>query len=169
MSENEIAIESGIKVEMAESLMTGLKNLFVEHNVTVSEETVDVVANLETNVAELEEKANDLVNENIELQKEIATFKAEQKFDEISEGLSANQVERLKILSEKLDVVDIDAYAENLTVIKESFFSDKPLVEKHDVQHENDEIILEEQEVTKPTSDYASINSLVEAFNTIKK
>ena len=169
MSENEIAIESGIKVEMAESLMTGLKNLFVEHNVAVSEETVDVVANLETNVAELEEKANDLVNENIELQKEIATFKAEQKFDEISEGLSANQVERLKVLSEKLDVVDIDAYAENLTVIKESFFSDKPLVEKHDVQHENDEIILEEQEVTKPTSDYASINSLVEAFNTIKK
>ena len=168
MSENEIAIESGIKVEMAESLMTGLKNLFVEHNVTVSEETVDVVANLETNVAELEEKANDLVNENIELQKEIATFKAGQKFDELSEGLSANQVERLKVLSEKLDVVDLDAYAENLTVIKESFFSDKPLVEKHDVQNESDEIILEEQEVIKPSSDYASINSLVEAFNTKK-
>ena len=168
MSENEIAIESGIKVEMAESLMTGLKNLFVEHNVTVSEETVDVVANLETNVAELEEKANDLVNENIELQKEIATFKAGQKFDELSEGLSANQVERLKVLSEKLDVVDLDAYAENLTVIKESFFSDKPLVEKHDVQSESDEIILEEQEVIKPSSDYASINSLVEAFNTKK-
>ena len=68
MSENEIAIESGIKVEMAESLMTGLKNLFVEHNVTVSEETVDVVSNLETNVADLEGKANDLLNENIELQ-----------------------------------------------------------------------------------------------------
>jgi len=168
MSENEIAIESGIKVEMAESLMTGLKNLFVEHNVTVSEETVDVVANLETNVAELEEKANDLVNENIELQKEIATFKAEQKFDELSEGLSANQVERLKVLSEKLDVVDLDAYAENLTVIKESFFGDKLRVEKHDVQNESDEIILEEQEVIKPSSDYASINSLVEAFNTKK-
>jgi len=168
MSENEIAIESGIKVEMAESLMTGLKNLFVEHNVTVSEETVDVVSNLETNVADLEGKANDLVNENIELQKEIATFKSEQKFDEISEGLSANQVERLKVLSEKLDVVDLDAYAENLTVIKESFFSDKPLVEKHDVQNESDEIILEEQEVIKPSSDYASINSLVEAFNTKK-
>jgi len=168
MSENEIAIESGIKVEMAESLMTGLKNLFVEHNVTVSEETVDVVSNLETNVADLEGKANDLVNENIELQKEIATFKAEQKFDELSEGLSANQVERLKVLSEKLDVVDLDAYAENLTVIKESFFSDKPLVEKHDVQNESDEIILEEQEVIKPSSDYASINSLVEAFNTKK-
>ena len=168
MSENEIAIESGIKVEMAESLMSGLKNLFVEHNVTVSEETVDVVENLETTVTELEGKANDLVNENIELQKEIATFKAGQKFDEISEGLSVNQVERLKVLSEKLDVEDTDAYAENLSVIKESFFSDKPLVEKHDVQAESDEIILEEQEVTKPSSDYTSINALVEAFNTKK-
>ena len=75
MSENEIAIESGIKVEMAESLMSGLKNLFVEHNVSVSEETVDVVENLETTVSELEGKANDLVNENIELQKTIAAFK----------------------------------------------------------------------------------------------
>lgn len=168
MSENEIAIESGIKVEMAESLMSGLKNLFVEHNVTVSEESVDVVSNLEGQVSELEGKANDLVNENIELQKEIQTFKAEQKFDELAEGLSENQVERLKVLSEKLDIEDLEAYAENLQVIKESFFSDKPIVENKDVQEENDEIILEEQEVTKPASDYTSINALVEAFNTKK-
>jgi hypothetical protein len=168
MSENEIAIESGIKVEMAESLMSGLKNLFVEHNVSVDEESVDVVANLEGQVSELEGKANDLVNENIELQREISSFKAGQKFDELSEGLSENQVERLKVLSEKLDIEDLDAYAENLQVIKESFFSDKPIVESHDVQEENDEIILEEQEVTKPASDYTSINALVEAFNTKK-
>lgn len=168
MSENEIAIESGIKVEMAESLMSGLKNLFVEHNVAIDEESVDVVANLEGQVSELEGKANDLVNENIELQREISSFKAGQKFDEISEGLSENQVERLKVLSEKLDIEDLDAYAENLQVIKESFFSDKPIVESHDVQEENDEIILEEQEVTKPASDYTSINALVEAFNTKK-
>lgn len=168
MSENEIAIESGIKVEMAESLMSGLKNLFVEHNVAIDEESVDVVANLEGQVSDLEGKANDLVNENIELQREISSFKAGQKFDEISEGLSENQVERLKVLSEKLDIEDLNAYAENLQVIKESFFSDKPIVESHDVQEENDEIILEEQEVTKPASDYTSINALVEAFNTKK-
>ena len=168
MSENEIAIESGIKVEMAESLMSGLKNLFVEHNVSVDEESVDVVSNLEGQVSELEGKANDLVNENIELQREISSFKAEQKFDEISEGLSENQVERLKVLSEKLDIEDLEAYAENLQVIKESFFSDKPIVESRDVQAEDDEIILEEQEVTKPASDYSSINALVEAFNTKK-
>jgi hypothetical protein len=75
----------------------------------------------------------------------------------------------LKVLSEKLDVEDLDAYAENLSVIKESFFSDKPIVEATgNVQEESDEIILEEQEVSKPTSDYTSINALVEAFNTKK-
>lgn len=168
MGENEIAIEAGIKVEMAESLMSGLKNLFVEHNVAVSEETVDVVESLEGQVSDLEDKANGLVNENIDLQKEIASFKAAKVFDGLSEGLSENQVERLRTLSEKLDVEDVPAYAENLQVIKESFFSDKVIVEKHDVQAETDEIILEEQEVSKPTSDYTSINALVEAFNTRK-
>tara|TARA_B110000503_G_scaffold132244_1_gene207962 strand:+ start:2059 stop:3006 length:948 start_codon:yes stop_codon:yes gene_type:complete len=168
MGENEIAIEAGIKVEMAESLMSGLKNLFVEHNVAVSEETVDVVESLEGQVSDLEDKANGLVNENIDLQKEIASFKAAKVFDGLSEGLSENQVERLRTLSEKLDVEDVPAYAENLQVIKESFFSDKVIVEKHDVQAETDEIILEEQEVIKPTSDYTSINALVEAFDTRK-
>ena len=167
--ENEIAIESGIKVEMAESLMGGLRSLFTEHNITVEEETVDVISTLETKVSDLEVSANELVSENIDLQREISSFKAGKIFDGISEGLSDNQVERLKVLSEKLDVEDLESYSENLQVIKESFFSDKPLTESQgDVQEESDEIILEEQEVSKPTSDYTSINALVEAFNTRK-
>jgi|TARA_B100001093_G_scaffold199093_1_gene191292 hypothetical protein len=167
--ENEIAIESGIKVEMAESLMGGLRSLFTEHNITVEEETVDVISTLETKVSDLEVSANELVSENIDLQREISSFKAGHIFDELSEGLSDNQVERLKVLSEKLDVEDLESYSENLQVIKESFFSDKPLTESQgDVQEESDEIILEEQEATKPTSDYTSINALVEAFNTRK-
>ena len=167
--ENEIAIESGIKVEMAESLMGGLRSLFTEHNITVEEDAVDVVSTLETKVSDLEESANELVSENIDLQREISSFKAGKIFDGLSEGLSDNQVERLKVLSEKLDVEDLESYSENLQVIKESFFSDKPLTESQgDVQEESDEIILEEQEVSKPTSDYTSINALVEAFNTRK-
>lgn len=168
--ENEIAIESGIKVEMAESLMNGLKGLFTEHNITVEGESVDIVSELETQVSDLEAKSNELVNENIDLQREISSFKAEKVFDELSEGLSENQVERLKVLSEKLDIEDLESYTENLQVIKESFFSSKPAVEtQSDLQEENDEIILDEQEVVKPASDYTSINALVEAFNHKKK
>ena len=86
--ENEIAIESGIKVEMAESLMGGLRSLFTEHNITVEEETVDVISTLETKVSDLEVSANELVSENIDLQREISSFKAGKIFDGLSEGLS---------------------------------------------------------------------------------
>lgn len=169
MEENKIAIEAGIKVEMAESLMNGLKDLFTEHNIEVDEETFDVVSGLEQQVSELEEKGNELVNENIELTKTIASMKAASVFEEMTEGLSDNQKERFKVLSEKLDVEDLDEYSENLRVIKESFFSEGKVAAPKAEDIEEDEIILEEQEVKKPTSDYSSINALVEAFNTRKK
>ena len=169
MEENKIAIEAGIKVEMAESLMNGLKDLFTEHNVEVDEETFDVVASLEEQVSELEEKGNAVVNENIELQKQIASMKAGKVFEEMTEGLSENQKERFKVLSEKLDVQDLEDYTSNLQVIKESFFSEAKIATPKTEEIEEDEIILEEQEVAKPASDYSSINALVEALNARKK
>lgn len=169
MEENKIAIEAGIKVEMAESLMNGLKDLFTEHNIEVDEETFDVVSGLEQQVSELEEKGNELVKENIELTRTIASLQAAGVFEEMTEGLSENQKERFKVLSEKLDVEDLEGYAENLRVIKESFFSEGKVAAPKVEDIEEDEIILEEQEVKKPASDYSSINALVEAFNTRKK
>lgn len=169
VEENEIAIEAGIKVEMAESLMNGLKDLFTEHNIEVEEETFDVVSGLEEKVSDLEESANALVSENIELQRTISAMKAEKVFEEMTEGLSENQKERFKVLSEKLDVEDLNDYADNLRVIKESFFSEGKVATPKVEDTEEDEIILEEQEVKKPASDYSSINALVEAFNTRKK
>ena len=169
MEENQIAIEAGIKVEMAESLMTGLKDLFTEHNIEVDEQTFDLVSNFEEQVSDLEEKGNKLVNENIELQKQISKMKAEKVFEGMTEGLSENQKERFKLLSEKLDVEDLEDYENNLQVIKESFFGEaRPAAPKAE-DIEEDEIILEEQEVKKPASDYTSINALVEALNARKK
>lgn len=169
MEENKIAVEAGIKVEMAESLLGGLKDLFNEHNIEIDEETFDVVDSLEKQVAELEEGSNGLVNENINLKAEIATMKATKVFESMTDGLSENQVERFKVLSEKLDVEDIEDYTSNLQVIKESFFSEGKVVAPKVEDVEEDEIILEEQEVVKPASDYNSINALVEAFNAKKK
>ena len=148
--------------------MNGLKDLFQEHNVEVSEETFDVVASLGSQVADLEEKGNAVVNENIELQRTISAMNAERVFDEMTEGLSENQKERFKVLSEKLDVDNLEEYGNNLQVIKESFFTEKTTTSMNAQEVEEDEIILEEQEVTKPASDYSSINALVEALNTRK-
>lgn len=166
MRENELAIEAGIKVEMAESLMDGLRGLFEEHNIAVDEETVDVVASLEEELEEVKAFANDRINENVELAKEIAGHRAAKIFDEMSEGMTMTQVERLKVLSEKLDFSDIEEYTANLETLKESFFAeDKPVITE---EVEEEEIVTEETEVKTPTSDYASVNALVEALNARK-
>lgn len=164
MQENEVAIEAGIKVEMAESLMEGLKDLFENHNIDIEDETVDVVAGLEEQIEELSTQTNEAINENIELTKEINALKAELVFNDVAEGLTVSQKERLKTLAEKLDFDDADEYASDLNTLKESFFKTK----KSQViteGTEEDEFIAEEDSAKKPVSQYASVNAIVEALN----
>jgi hypothetical protein len=167
MEENKVAVESGIKVEMAESLMDGLRDIFSSHNIDIDEETVDVVAGLEEQVDELQKQTNETINENISLAKEIASLKAEKVFDDISEGLTVSQKERLKSLSEKLDYDDIQAYETDLGTLKESFFKTK----KAQVISEEteDEVLTEETETKKPVSQYSSVSAIVEAINSKQK
>ena len=166
MSENEVAIESGIKVNMAESLMTGLKGLFSEHNIEVSEETVDVVSELEEEISTLTKKANKSIDENISLASQIAQLKSEKIFDEVTESLTVSQRERLKNLSENLNYSNAEEFTKNLNTLKESFFSESTSVKTEVV--EESEILIEETEIKRPASDHGSINALVEAFNTRK-
>jgi hypothetical protein len=169
MEENEVAIEAGIKVEMAESLMDGLKDLFSEHNIRVDEETYDIVSELEEEYATLEEKANDVVNENIRLAKEVADLKSREIFTESTSDLNMSQRERLKVLSENLNTTDLDEYKENLQTIKESFFKGTIVSPKeNDVVDEEDEVLIEEVTPKKPVSQYSSVNALVEALNSRK-
>jgi hypothetical protein len=163
MEENEVAIESGIKVEMAESLMDGLRELFSEHNIEIDDETVDVVAGLEEQIEELSNQANEAINENIELAREVASLKAELVFEEISEGLTVSQKERLKTLSEKLDYSDVDAYETDLNTLKESFFKTKKVI--NESAEDEDEIVTEETAPKKPVSQYSTVNAIVEALN----
>jgi hypothetical protein len=167
MKENELAIETGVKVEMAESLMTGLKGLFEEHNIEIDDETVDVVAGLEEEIEQVKAAANDAINENIALSSEIASLNASRVFDELTEDLTITQRERLKVLSEKLDVEDIAVYQTDLTTLKESFFTKKTVVAE-EVQEEQ-EIITEETQVKREVSDHSSINALVESLNARQK
>lgn len=163
MKENELAIETGVKVEMAESLMDGLKSLFEEHNIEVDDETVDVVAELEEQAEELKNAANEAINESVALKAEIASLKAERVFEEMTEDLTITQRERLKVLSEKLDADNIDEYKTDLATLKESFFAKAAPVVEEAVEEE--EIITEEAAPKAPVSDYSSINALVNALN----
>jgi len=168
MSENEIAIESGLKVEMAESLMTGLKELFYEHNVAIDEETIDVVAELEEEVASAREAANSAINESIALNEELKTLRAEKVFATMTEGLSQSQVERFRVLSEKLDNSDLDSYKEDLTTIKESFFKKKvEMTITEDLDEAAGELIIEEAAPVKK-SGHAAVDAYAEFLTNLK-
>lgn len=162
MKENELAIEAGIKVEMAESLMDGLKGLFEEHNIDVNEDTVDVVKGLEEEVEALKSTANEKITENVELQKHLASLKAERVFEEMTEDLTITQRERLKVLSEKLDAENIDEYKADLETLKESFFKTPKVVAEEVVE---EEILTEESEVKQPVSEHSSINAITAFLN----
>ena len=140
--------------------------MFEEHNIAVDDETVDVVAHLEEELEEVKAFANDRINENVELAKEIASHRAAKVFDEMTESMTLTQREKLKVLSEKLDFADIDEYTANLETLKESFFAeDKPVINE---EVEEEEIITEEAEIKQPVSEYSSVNALVEALNARK-
>jgi murein L,D-transpeptidase YcbB/YkuD len=164
MEENALAIESGIKVEMAESLMDGLRELFAEHNIDIEEETVDVVAALEEQVGELASELNDTINENIELAREVSALRAEKIFEEMTADLTVSQAERLRVLSEKLDCSDLESFESNLETLRESFFKKSKATLTESASDEDDEIITEET-VRKPVSQHSTVNALVEALN----
>lgn len=165
MEENAVAIESGIKVQMAESFMEGLKELFYEHNVEIDEETIDVVSDLEEEIASLKEQVNKAINENIELSETVSDLKAERIFEELSEDLTTSQKERFRVLSEKLDISDLDSYTSDLSTLKESFFKAKaPVITESASDNEENEIILEETS-PKKVSPYDSVNAIAAALN----
>lgn len=154
MAENEVAIDAGIKVEMAESFMEGLKELFYDHNVKIDEKTIDVVASLEEELADMRETANKAINATIELQEENQELRAGRIFEAMTEGLSQSQAERFRVLSEKLDCSDLDEYQSDLETIKESFFKKKTdNVITEDLDETAGELIVEEISQPKRSTD----------------
>lgn len=168
LSENEVAIESGIKVEMAESFMEGLKELFYSHNVKIDEETIDVVSELEAEVSEARKAANRAITENLELEQELNYLRAQNVFESMTYGLSAQQVERFRTLSEKLDNSDLEVYQEDLNTLKETFFKGKKTsVINEDLNAEDDQLVTEETNNSR-VSQYDTVNAYAQALKTIK-
>lgn len=104
--------------------MNELKNVFEAHYINVPEEKLDVIESLSMRIDELEEAASERINENIELSKAFAVESVKNVFNEISEGLTESQREKLMALTEKLNFADIEDYANKLNIIKENYFAD---------------------------------------------
>jgi len=126
MTENELAIEHGLKTEMTESFLAGMKGLFEEHYVTIPEDKYDVLESMVEKLDDMEEKLNEQIEKNIGLNKRLAESTADSILDQISEGLAATQKEKLASLAESVEFESEDEYREKLETLKESYFSKAP-------------------------------------------
>ena len=122
VSDNELAIERGLKTEITESFMGGLKTLFESHFIDMPEDKYDLVAELESKVEALEGSINEEMQKNIELSSNLSESKAEDILADMSEGLVATQVEKFKKLAEGIEYDTLDQYSEKLSVLRESYF-----------------------------------------------
>ena len=147
MEENELAVEKGIRSELVEDFMTGLKNLFQEHYIDIPEEKVDLVDDLFEKVEELETKLDESINTNVEVKKELAKFKKEEVLRSVSEELAETEKEKLTKLADGIDYEDDSQYQEKLEVLKENYFpktSDAPQTISEEVENTETEENTEE-------------------------
>jgi|688.fasta_scaffold208803_3 hypothetical protein len=122
MEENQIAIESGLRSEITEDFIAGLRNLFAENYINVPEESVDLVEELAAKVEELETKLNEEIETNIEYKKALTEAIKEQLTVEVCEGLTATQVEKIKALAESVDFSTEEEFKEKLETLRENYF-----------------------------------------------
>jgi len=126
VEENQLAIEAGLKTEMTESFITGMKGLFEEHYVTIPEEKYDVLNNMVEKLDEMEDKLNEQINKNIALNKRLAESAADVILADVSEGLALSQKEKLASLAENVEFDSEENYREKLGTLRESYFPANP-------------------------------------------
>lgn len=136
INENTLAVETGIRGELSESFMSGLKTLFEEHYVEIPDDKYDVLEAMTSKLDEMETKLNEQIESNVELTKRLSSSVSDNILDEVSEGLALSQKDKLSELSKGVEFESEEQYREKLTTLKESYFNAKPVVESSEVTSE---------------------------------
>jgi hypothetical protein len=134
IAQNELAVQAGLKEELTESFLSGMKNLFEEHYVSIPEEKYDVLESMVDKLDEMETKLNEQIERNVALNNRLSESVADRIFDEISEGLAVTQKEKLASLSESVEFESETQYREKLETLKESYFPKKTVSEEARVE-----------------------------------
>ena len=121
-TENQLAVEQGLKSEMSESFLSGMKSLFEEHYVTIPEEKYDVLESMVEKLDDMESKLNEQIEKNVSLNSRLAESVADGILESVSDGLAATQKEKLASLSESVEFESEESYREKLETLKESYF-----------------------------------------------
>jgi hypothetical protein len=128
VEENALQIEQGLKTEMTESFLEGMKSLFEDHYVSIPEDKYDVVENMVEKLDDMETKLNEQIERNIQLNRRLGETTAEGIFASVSEGLALTQKEKLASLAEGVEFEGEESYREKLTTLRESYFPTEGVV-----------------------------------------
>ena len=148
MTQNEIALERGMKSDILEGFIGGLKNLFEEHYIDIPEEKFDVLGEMESKIDELEAKLNEQVAANIELSKTLAESNRTEIVKTVSEGLTDTETEKFMSLVEELSYEDQASFETKVKTIRENYFTTKAATVQSVVTDAPVEALTEEKKVT---------------------
>jgi hypothetical protein len=140
MKENEIAIERGLKGEIAEDFISGLKQLFEDHYIDVPDEKYDILEAQAEKISELEEKLNNTIEENVDRRKVVESLTKEAIMHDVSEDLTVTEIEKFKSLTEELDFVSEESFRHKLDTLKESYFPKTGGEESFLIDYDNSEL-----------------------------
>lgn len=155
LEENRVAVESGIRAEITESFLTGMRSLFTEHYIDVPADKVDVVEALAGEVEELRSKLDESINHNLQLNQKLEEMNVAEAFAEMTESLTASEVEKLAVLAEGIEYSNVDEFRKKLGYVIENFTaSSKEAVSKASSLEEAVELV-EEAHNTAPAADPA--------------
>ena len=150
MEENKLAVDSGLRNEIAESFIGGLKGLFEDHYIDIPEEKVDVVEELANKVEELEAKLNESIDEAIELKKKNEEFERAVVFAEEIDGLTETQIAKMESLSEAVDFESEEDFRERLQTIRENYFDGPKEVITETAGLDDEPIEIDDEEPATP-------------------
>jgi hypothetical protein len=164
IAENQLAVEAGLKEEMTESFISGMKSLFEEHYVTIPEEKYDVIESMVDKLDEMEGKLNEQIEKNVALNKRLAESVSDVVFAEVTDGLAQTQKDKLAGLVENVEFESETAYREKLGTLKESYFP------TNKAQRNTAENLTEETGSTDFTSSVSpSMESYLKTLNRVSK
>ena len=144
VQENQLAVEAGLKTEMTESFLEGMKSLFEEHYVTIPEEKYDVLNSMVDKLDEMENKLNEQIERNVALNSRLAESTADVIFADVAEGLADTQKEKLATLAENVEFESESDYREKVSTLKESYFPTKSSTPKSTSENLSEEVSTDE-------------------------
>ena len=164
IADNQIAVESGLKSEMTDSFLNGMKSLFEEHYVSVPEDKYDVIESMVDKLDEMEGKLNEQIEKNVALNRRLAESSADVVFGEVTEGLAATQKEKLATLVENVEFESETDYREKLVTLKESYFPSNA-----GAQRDKSENLSEETSTPTYQDISSSMDKYLQTLNRVSK